>query len=219
MMYYSDNVFHLPPGPWQEIQEVLAKIKPEHLSMMKHVVLRLSLLDFTPSVLREADKAASSALSGNFCPSSHLGHSLVEMWWDKLGHTQSTLKSLNEARVLLSPPNTDGDEASILIAHWVGSCATIKNPSAIDTRLFKMDTHFEDPSIHIIFSTMAIRAHMIMIQKIHELGWEGFQSWLNPAAIAMLEEEGNSLPASQLSTAYWREIDVELMAPREKIEF
>ena len=220
-MYYNDNVFHLPPGPWEEIQGVLAKIKPENLSMMKHVVLRLSLLDLTPSVLPEADKAASSALSvSSSCPrSSHLGHALIELWWDKLSHTRSELNELNEARVLLSPTNTHGDEASILIAQWVGtSAATIRNPSAIDTRLFNMDTHFVDPSIHIIFPTMGIRAYMIISQKIDNLWWEKFQSWVNPATISMLEEEGSCLPASQLSTAYWREIDVELIAAREKVE-
>ena len=51
MKYYTGNVFYLPPGSPEETESLLTKIKPEHLAMMRHVTVKLSLEDLTPSVL------------------------------------------------------------------------------------------------------------------------------------------------------------------------
>ena len=55
-MYWAGNVFHLPRGSLEEMKELLAKIKPEHLAMMRRAVLKLTLLDLTPSVLSAVEE-------------------------------------------------------------------------------------------------------------------------------------------------------------------
>lgn len=56
MKYYTGNVFYLPPGSAEETESLLAKIKPEHLAMMRHVTVKLSLEDLTPSVLSPIER-------------------------------------------------------------------------------------------------------------------------------------------------------------------
>ena len=51
MKYYTGNIFFLPPGSPAETESLLANIKPEHLAMIRHVIVKLSLEDLTPSVL------------------------------------------------------------------------------------------------------------------------------------------------------------------------
>ena len=51
MKYYTGNVFFLPPGSPEETEALLTKIKPEHLAMIRYIMVKLSLEDLTPSVL------------------------------------------------------------------------------------------------------------------------------------------------------------------------
>ena len=55
-MYYAGNVFDLPPGPVAVTRELLAKIRPENLALMRHFRIRLSLLDLTPPVMEQLQK-------------------------------------------------------------------------------------------------------------------------------------------------------------------
>lgn len=43
-MYYSNNVFDLPPGPLVVTRELFANIQPEYIALMKHFSLRYVLL-------------------------------------------------------------------------------------------------------------------------------------------------------------------------------
>ena len=54
-MYYAGNVFDLPPGPVAVTRELLAKIRPENLALMRHFRIRLSLLDLTRPVVEQLE--------------------------------------------------------------------------------------------------------------------------------------------------------------------
>ena len=64
VMYYSHNVFDLPPGPLTVTRELFAKIKPEHIALMKHFSLRASLLDLTPPLLEDIERKAAESTRG-----------------------------------------------------------------------------------------------------------------------------------------------------------
>ena len=231
VMYYSDNVFHLPPGRCEDMKEVLAKIKPEHLTMMKHVVLRLSLLDLTPSVLREVEEELSTALPMTPSTSYSLADALWKIWVEKLSHARSTLENLGEVRVTLSQENPNGGKASMVVAnpaallyppnglladHPFIALRTVRptcsGPNAraviknfIHTDKGHIDKWSDDVegSMKVIIWDVVIRAHCMIYLKIDRMGWEKFKNWLSPAAVALSEAEENSLPASELSRGYW----------------
>ena len=207
VMFYSENVFHLPLGRFEEVLKVLAKIEPEHLALMKHVVLRLSLLDLTPSVLLGMQEESPSS----FPNGEKISAALYGMWLAKLNHVQKYLRNLNEARVRLSEDDKVGDEASIMIVH--GSVCSHKralviNPLAIDTKFFEADMY---PTIKELFTASLTRFYYIVCMKIERQEWEEFKSWLSPEGVTSLELAGRNLQPSEWSTAYWREIDIEMI--------
>ena len=120
-MYYSDNVFHFPPGRNRVLKAALAKIKPEHLAMMKHVVIRLSLQDRTFSMiswdLRWSDGSINPRLSSR----------LIDIWYGKLFYVQSTFENLNKIHINLSRIFKYGAEASAIELTGPNYRETIKN--------------------------------------------------------------------------------------------
>lgn len=205
VMFYSENVFHLPRGRCAEMEKMLAKIKPEHLAMMKYVVLRLSPLDLTPSVLLELEEAS---------PTSSLvydiGAALFGMWLAKLSHAPKCLCNLKEARVRLSQVNKFGDEASIMTkqgAICLDKWGLILNPITIDTNFLQEDI---DSGILNIFASTAARFCSTIGKKIERREWEDFKSLLSLEGVTIHELAGRHLQDPEWSTPYWREIDIEM---------
>ncbi|KAL8792672.1 MAG: hypothetical protein Q9195_004732 [Heterodermia aff. obscurata] len=226
MMFYSENVFHLPPGRWEEMSNVLTNIKPEHLALIKHIVIRLSLLDLRSSVLRRPDYALPKQYQ------EIGGPNYISIWLFKLKHTQNIFDKANEVRICLSKDNVFGKQASIMIVPRIAQefvprngqelviqitqenpkCGLIKNPSAIDTRLFCQESAIYEATNMNIVLALAHRANKIITRKIKQLGWQNFKSWLTPDAIGILEEEArHNHPASDDRYTYWREIDIEMI--------
>ena len=54
-MVYSENVFDLLPGPAEVSRELLSKIRPEHIALMKHLSLRASLPYLTLPLLDQLE--------------------------------------------------------------------------------------------------------------------------------------------------------------------
>ena len=215
-MFFSENIFHLPHGSCQEMEQLLAKIKPEHLAMMKHVVLRLSLLDLTPSVLLEVGEASPASFPG--C--DDISSALHVMWHVKLTHIQKNFRNLNEVRVRLSEDDKFGDEASIMVIQgppFFDKPASIKNPPAIDTKFFRQDLYTR---LRFIFAATSFRCYTILWEKqnIQRQEWEDFKNCLSPEGITSFELAGRHLQASEWSGGYWREIDIEMIAVDKKGE-
>lgn len=59
-LYYSGNVFHLPPGPLSATEAILNKVQPESLSLIRRVNLPAGLLDLA-SLFEEVETQASQA--------------------------------------------------------------------------------------------------------------------------------------------------------------
>ncbi|KAL6712939.1 hypothetical protein ACLMJK_009494 [Lecanora helva] len=54
-MFYEDNIFHLPHGPLETIDEWLKNIQPAHKAMIKRVSITFSLADMPPRRLAHLD--------------------------------------------------------------------------------------------------------------------------------------------------------------------
>ena len=207
VMFYSENVFHLPRGRCEEMKKVLAKIKPEHLAMMKHVVLRLSLLDLTPSVLLELEEARPSS----FPDGLEMSNALLNMWLGKLCHVIGHFRKLNEARARLSQDNKFGDEASMMIIQeriCLHKRALITNPYAIDTKFFQAGM---DPLITTIFRAAATNFCHFVCKTIERKEWENFKSLISPEGVTVIELAGRLSQDWEWPTFYWREIDIEMI--------
>ncbi len=56
ILFYSDNVFHIPPGPVNTLLVWRKGLQPQHRAMIKSVCLNLTIADLTPLALREVDR-------------------------------------------------------------------------------------------------------------------------------------------------------------------
>ena len=105
--YYTSNIFCLPPSSFEEMEQLLPKIRPEHLSMMRHVTLKLSLIDLTPSVLLAVEDKCI-AFPSRTCSSSDKADlygcvvhgTLRYIWQDKLHLARSTFGDLIQLVIL-----------------------------------------------------------------------------------------------------------------------
>ena len=52
-LYYTSNIFHLPPGPFAHTLKILQSIHPVHLRLIKEYVIDLSFVDLWPCDLTE----------------------------------------------------------------------------------------------------------------------------------------------------------------------
>ena len=55
MLYYSSNVFHLPPGPPDVTKAVLRRFQPKHLPLIRRISLRISSIDLTRGLMGIVD--------------------------------------------------------------------------------------------------------------------------------------------------------------------
>ena len=157
VMFYTQNTFHLPIGSLEETKEVLAKIKPEHVAMMRNVTLGLTLLDLTPSIARMVEAEASPSLRAqgralnewrgtNAVDARTLEHHktshaymvslrqvLKTCWVEKLQFARKAFRGLKELRVGLSLVfgvlALRGQNKNGLIGHYSGCLAPCLVPS------------------------------------------------------------------------------------------
>lgn len=57
-MYYSSNIFHLPPGPLDVTKALFDKFLPKHVALIRHISFRASSMDMTPAMLEQVDEMA-----------------------------------------------------------------------------------------------------------------------------------------------------------------
>ena len=142
-MFYTQNTFHLPAGSFEEMKQILDKIKTEHLAMMRNVTLKLSSLDLTPAVLRaieedredkyliyqratvrymnrgvEISSKRSKEREIPSLPSTYstsLHEILRKVWQEKLEFARSGFSGLEELRVRLKLPICLGSSTAVLL--------------------------------------------------------------------------------------------------------
>lgn len=189
VMYYTGNVFHLPQGTLKEIKQLLAKIKPEHLALMKQVKLKFSLLDLTPDALREIETAnPRSYRSPHPTYIKAIWDYLYRLWVAKLYVARSSFSSLEELRIHTF--YWDGPADFIMRSRGrnglIGKC-----PIPLDhNQIFASpEDEYEKIVEDLLVGMAAEVAHDIAHCETEQMDWRGFKRWLNPEEVVAAEQE------------------------------
>ena len=205
-MYYSENTFHMPPGSLEEMTLLLNNIRPECLAMMKHVELNFSLLDLTPSVLKEVE--ANLAKTGDKVPYDRqwqtwrlpipknaiylklLKDSLRCLWDGKLLVARSSFSNLEDLRIRFFAHFSGGGSNSVLILQGRNADGLIGAHPAMgkDTFDARSDLDLMD-SYEKFTGDVAAVAQAMVTSRVLEKGWRNFKSWLSPESMFALEQE------------------------------
>lgn len=192
------------------MKEVLDKIKPEHLAVMRQVYLKLSLLDLTPSVLRAIDKDfEASDLYDSRTPSNpflsrkpryvHLPHEygnaihrkLNSIWKQKLKLARSSFTSLEDLQVDMKLPlHLKAPTATLLISNRPGAegrgVRSMFELGQINEYSFDSSgipvKRLHDIYVGLMIDRSSKASQALAERKIKEIGWEKFKRWIGTEA-------------------------------------
>ena len=116
-LFYTANVFFLPPGPLEEtLKHLFNKLQPEHVNMISRVGITLGLQDLTPSSFEQVQKSMSRNRANQSSRSQGGGEEwadavrihLLQTWYSKLAFLRKTT-GLRLVRMTV-----EGDEQRVL---------------------------------------------------------------------------------------------------------
>ena len=171
-LYYSANVFHLPPGPLSATEAILNNIQPESLSLIHHINLTTGLLDLA-SLLEEVETCASQAED---CYIVNEGCSKQAL---------KALYSLLKAKGLFLITKVLGVRA----VKYEVRMHTTERTEALDLSSKGWRPLDEQQWIRGPLQIAAIRVGVYVREIIRDLGWEAFKASLSPGRLQLLERE------------------------------
>ncbi|KAG7002401.1 hypothetical protein G7Y79_00027g060930 [Physcia stellaris] len=163
VLYYSGNVFHLPPGPVSATEAMLNKMQPESLSLIRRVNLTVSLLDLASLIEEVENKASQESDYRNIASMAFC--SLV---WAKAFFLTTRLPGLRAVKY------------EVVFFEGLGIRGLSSNG---------WQPLLERHPIRSPLYPVAIRVAKIAREVIRDLGWEVFKASLSPGRLQEIERE------------------------------
>ena len=215
-MYYSNNVFDLPPGPVAATREVLAKFQPQNTALMRDFSIRASLLDLTPHLLEQLESEFSERPTTIVGKHSWLrprrgrhtyleGHKfqieakriLTAVWEAKISYLASKFPSPRTLQIRTIRLPKDGGATTYLLGS-VGAIVIVGGKSAmLTTSAFRLkDKGSWKKPLHLAIPG----AGNVICRKMCNMGWERFKASITPQAVLAFERDVQKV--SKTDSAY-----------------
>lgn len=167
-LYYSGNVFHLPPGPLSATETILNNMQPESLSLIRRVNLTAGLLDLA-SLCEDIETRTSQQ---NDCY-------IVDEGCGK--QARGTIYSLIRTKVSFLATKLPGLRA---VKHEVVLDRT--ETRYMSSREWQpLDEQWVGGPLQVAASYVGL----FVQREIRDIGWESFKVWLSPRQIQRMEHE------------------------------
>ena len=171
MLYYSGNIFHLPPGPKEVTRAVLGRFQPKHLALIRHVSFRASSIDLTPALMAIVDSVALTSIlysreSNSRKYARHLLRVLDSEWNWKAWFVATELPLLHSFQI----------ESAQKIAIFEGEPGTLNSPDNIH-------------ELEKVLFDVCFAAKNRLFCTVAKSGWQRFtDSWCSDA-VQKIESE------------------------------
>lgn len=97
LMYYSDNIFHMPCG--DNYQEILEKYQPKHRKLVRRVTLTCSVLDLNEDIVTPPGFGIRHSMDLDRRQVAAMVTWLRKLWRDKYNAVSRTFPNVEEIRI------------------------------------------------------------------------------------------------------------------------
>lgn len=177
-VFYSSNVFYLPPGPLEETHRCWQTLQPQHRAMIKKVGILMSLKDLTPAVFEQVHHDVREHCGGSMMDRIIFSHGmewsyfvekrLSDIWKEKMDFVLAHLEGLTLLKIVT------GEELG-----------------QYDVENLERDVEFfeeEDGDMLEIFNLLGRAAHLVREDvegRVSRAGWKTFGAMINKGRLQL----------------------------------